>query len=284
MLAALFGVLSAGLMFAFLNSRGGDGGLNESLSSGDGAESVLVVTRNVAVGEKIVSDMVTSRTVPVGGLLEGRLNKSEDIVGKVATAPLFAGEQVLAAKITTFENQTTLAYKVPDGMRALGLQVPHEAWINGGLVQPGDRVDVLAISITSQVDPLTGQEKVTILSGIIAQDVEVLAVKQTLVRRIPNLDEQARRAAAGGATTGAAASSGSVASTALKEGDMGTYETAISITLAVTPEQAAKIAIIDIIKDDQAQYRIMTRQKGDATKLTGQVTWNVEDVFDTKKK
>lgn len=285
MLAALFGVLSAGLMFAFLNSRGGDGGRDTAINGGDGAQSVLVVTRNVAVGEKIVSDMVTSRTIPLGGLLEGRLTKNEEIVGKVATAPLFSGEQILAAKVTTFENQTTLAYKVPDGMRALGLQVPHEAWIDGGLVQPGDRIDVLAISITTTVDPLTGQEKVTILSGIIAQDVEVLAVKQMLVRRIPNLDERARKAAVNGtANPDGAPAAGANPPAATKEGDAGTFETAISMTLAVTPEQAAKIAIIDVLPDDHAQYRIMARQKGDATRLTGQVTWGIDDVFDTKKK
>ncbi len=282
MLAALFGVLSAGLMFAFLNSRGGDGGLNDQLNAGDGAESVIVVSRNIAVGEKITPDMVTARTFPAGALLEGRLANSEDIVGKVATAPLFAGEQVLAAKVTRFENQTTLAYKISDPkLRAVGLQVPHEAWVVGGLVQPGDRIDVLAISIASQLDPLTGQEKTTILSGVIAQNVEVLAVKQTLVRRIPNLDERAKNANGTGAT---AAATGADAPVALKEGDTGTYETAISITLALTPEQAAKVAIIDVIKDDLAQYRIMVRQKGDQVTLEGQVTWSIEDVFDTKKK
>ena len=283
MLAALFGVLSAGLMFAFLNSRGGDGGLNDTLNFGDGAETVFVVSRNIAVGEKITAEMVVSKTVPSGALLEGRLSNSQDIVGKVATAPMFAGEQVLSAKVTRFEDQTTLSYKVPDGMRALGIQVPHEAWIGAGLIQPGDRVDVLAISIASQVDPLTGVEKVSILSGIIAQDVEVLAVKQTLVRRIPNLDERAKKNADGSATDPAYAA-GANAPAAVKEGDKGTYETAISLTLALTPEQAAKVAIIDVIKDDAAQYRILARQKGDAIKLTGQVTWSVDDVFDTKKK
>lgn len=283
MLAALFGVLSAGLMFAFLNSRGGDGGLNDTLNAGEGAESVIVVSRDIAVGEKITPDMVTAKTIPAGALLEGRLANTENIVGKVATAPLFAGEQVLSAKITRFEDQTTLAYKISDPkLRAVGLQVPHEAWVVGGLVQPGDRVDVLGVSIASQTDPLTGQEKTTILSGIIAQNVEVLAVKQTLVRRIPNLDERAKNASGAGTTANTA--TGADAPVALKDGDTGTYETAISITLALTPEQAAKVGIIDVIKDDQAQYRIMVRQKGDQATVEGQVTWSIDDVFDTKKK
>jgi Flp pilus assembly protein CpaB len=285
MLAALFGVLSAGLMFAFLNSRGGDGGLNDTLNSGDGAESVAVVSRDIAVGETITDKDVVFKTIPATALLEGRLSSSEDILGKVATAPMFAGEQVLAAKVTRFEDQTTLAYKISDPkLRAVGLQVPHEAWVVGGLVQPGDRVDVLGVSIASQLDPLTGQEKTTILSGVIAQNVEVLAVKQTLVRRIPNLDERAKKAKADGTATADGTTSGADSPVALKEGETGTYETAISITLALTPEQAAKVGIIDVIKDDQAQYRIMVRQKGDQSTIEGQITWSIEDVFDTKKK
>ena len=55
MLAAVFGILSAALMFAFLNSRGAkDSTLDQALNAGNGAESVLVFTRDVGAGEKII--------------------------------------------------------------------------------------------------------------------------------------------------------------------------------------------------------------------------------------
>ncbi len=275
MLALLFGILSAGLMFAFLNSRGGDGGLEATLSSSEGAESVLVVTRDIAVGEKITKDDVALRTVSATDLLNGRLTKNEDVVDKVATAPMFQGEQVLAAKVTTYVGQTTLSYKVPEGLRALSVIVPHEAWANGGLAQPGDRVDVLGVSIAAQVDPLTGQERTTVLSGVIAENVEVLAVAQTLVRIVPNVDAKGASTAASGTTASGAE--------APKKGEAGTFQEALSVTLALTPEQAAKVGLIDVLKDDQAQYRIMTRQKGDDRKLEGRITWGLEDVFDLRK-
>ncbi|OAI43553.1 hypothetical protein AYO38_10625 [bacterium SCGC AG-212-C10] len=289
MLAALFAVLSGGLMFAFLSNRGGDGGsaLNDQLNGAAGSETVVVLTRDVAVGEKIVSDMLTTRPLPAGVLLPGHVAKREDIEGKVATAPMYAGEQVLTAKVTTFEGQTTLAFKVPEGMRGLSLQVPHEAWMGAGLVQPGDRVDVLGVTTLSKVDPLTGEEKPLILAGIIAQDVEVLAVSQSIVKTIPNTDARKAATASASATPGAEGSTaatpaagGAVAQDATKEG-AGSYETAISITLALPPDLAAKVAIIDAMKDDIGQYRILPRQKGDSQPVQGAVSWDLEDVFIT---
>ena len=281
MLAAVFGILSALLMFAFLSSRGGDTASDTAFSGGT-AQSVVVVTRNVNVGEKVTSDMLGLKSYPTGALLTGFIPSKdmESLVGKVATAPLFEGEQVIQAKVSTYEGQNTLAWKIPDGMRALTLQVPHEAWIAAGLPQPGDRVDILAITTLSRIDPLTGQERPDVVAGYMAQDVEVLAIAQSLVKTVPNLD--AKKANADGTVTpgGAAA----VAPSA-KPGETGnTYEKSISITLALPPDLAARVALVDAMKDDVGQYRILPRQKGDAAPITGTTTWSYDDIFPAKKK
>lgn len=280
MLAALFGVLSAGMMFAFLSSRGGDGGsVEDALRDTGEVESVVVLARDVEFGTTITPDMLTTRPVPVSALLPGAETDASSIVGKVSTTRLFAGEQVIPGKVTTFNDQTTLAFKVPEGMRALSLEVPHEAWVNGGLPQPGDRVDVLAITTLNTVDPLTGQERPEVLSGIIAEDIMVLAAAQTVVNYVPAAESEAVEGAEGDPESGAAGTSESSEPAYRPLGGEGTYETAISITLAVTPEQAARIAIIDAMKDDQGQYRLLTRQQGDRSPLEGTNTWTLEDVF-----
>ncbi|MGI8927505.1 MAG: Flp pilus assembly protein CpaB [Tepidiformaceae bacterium] len=277
MLAAVFGILSAALVFAFLNSKGGDGGGLPAADETGGAESVVVVTRDIQAGEKITSDMLTTRSLPASALLTGRLTRTEDVVGKVATAPLFIGEQVVAPKVTTFAGQNTVSFKVPDGLRALALQVPHEAWVVGGLVQPGDHVDILGLMTLIAVDPLTGVERLDTLTGIVAQDVEVLAVSQSLIKVVPNTDAKAGATVVPGATT-APSTAGS------KPLDTGeTYEKSLSVTVAVTPELAAKLALLDAMKDDQGQYRLIVRQKGDEEKLTGSITWSLEDIL-TKKR
>jgi Flp pilus assembly protein CpaB len=275
LIAAAFGILSATLVFAYLNSQGSEKSQPGAPSVGNvegGGEMVVVMTRDIKVGEKITADMLTTRAIPASAVLPNHATKPEDVVGKVATGPIYTGEQVLNAKVTSFNEQNSLAFRVPDGMRALSLQVPHEAWIAAGLVQPGDRVDVIGITTLSKTDPLTGQEKPDVLSGVIAQDVEVLAVAQSIVRVVPNLDQRAKQA------SGATNTAGSPL------GDGATYEKSISVTLALTPEAAAKVALIDALKDDVAQYRLIVRQKGDGTPIAGRVTWSLEDVFDTKKR
>lgn len=280
MLAAVFGILSAMLMFAFLSSRGGDSGVNSALNSAGGAESVVVVSRDIQVGDKITSDMLSMKSLPAAAVLPGHLTKPDDIVGKVATAPMFAGEQALAAKVTTFEGQNTLAYKVPDGMRAVSLQVPHEGWITGGLPQPGDRVDFLAVVALTRTDPLTGQEKPDVVSGIIAQNVEVLAMSQKLVKTVPNVDATATASG----TPSASATPTIAQSDAQPLSDGATYEKAISVTLALPPDLAAKVSLVDAMKKDVGQWRLLVRQKGDTTPITGQTQWTYDDLFSGTKK
>jgi Flp pilus assembly protein CpaB len=274
LLACAFGLLSALLVFAFLNSRGGGEDVNSKIFAGEGAETVVVLTRDVNVGEKITSDMLTTRTIPATALLPGRVKDSDlsTLVGKVATAPMFAGEQVIDAKVTTYVGQDTLAYKVPQGMRAISLQVPHEAWIAAGLPQPGDRVDILGITTLSKVDPLTGEEKPNVVAGYIAQDVEVLAVAQAVVKTVPKVD--GANGGAGGTGTGTSATTAG----AVKQ-EAATYEKAVSITLALPPDLAAKVALIDAMRDDVGQYRILPRQKGDTDPITGKQVWTYDDLF-----
>lgn len=281
MLAAVFGILAAVLMFAFLKGRGGsnENVLNEALKAGGASESVVVVARDIQPGEQITADMLTTKPIPVTALLSGRIKDVEEIEGKVATAPLFAGEQVIEAKVTTYAGQNTLAFKVPAGLRSLSLEVPHEAWIAGGLVQPGDRVDILGITVLAKTDPLTGEEKPNVVSGYLVQDAEVLAVSQKIVKSIPNLDLRVKNPQAAG-TAGAA-----VAPVASPGDKTDSFEKAISVTLALTPEQAAKVALIDAMKDDAGQYRILVRQKGDTNKVTGTQAWTLDETIpDPKKK
>ena len=284
LLAAIFGLLSAALMFAFLNGSGSDNGdtIQDIVTAETASTTVVVLVRDVAVGEEITADMLTTRPIPLSAVLETSITDIEEVVGKVATTPLFIGEQIIPQKVTTFDGENTLAYKVPAGMRSLSLEIPHEAWNAAGLVQPGDRVDILGITTFLTVDPLTGEEKLDLRGGLIAQDAIVLAVSQELVRIVPNLD--AREGAADPLDPEAAGASLSAEDDATLNaqplGDTASFEEAISVTLALLPEEAAKVAIIDALKDDQGQYRILVRQTGDREILTGKTSWSFEDLFE----
>ena len=273
LLAAVFGILSAMLMFAFLNSRGGDDSeVNDQLNSSAGAETVVVVTRDINVGDRITADMLGTKTVPAVALIDGWMKDSDasKLEGQVAVAPMYAGEQVIESKVSTYEGQNTLTWKVPEGMRALGLMVPHEGWIAGGLPQPGDRVDVLGITVLTIADPLTGQERPDLLAGYIAQDVQVLAVSQTVVKTVPKVTSEDDETTVSG-EPGAQA--------VVADEEAGTFEKAISVTLALPPDLVAKVALIDAMEDDVGQYRIVVRQKGDADPISGKTTYSYQDIF-----
>ncbi len=290
LLAAAFGVLSALLMFAFLNSRGGDSGAQQGFDFGAGAESVVVVTQDIQVGETITDQMLGVKTVPSASLLPGFYPDTSlnSLVGKVATSPMYAGEQVIEPKVTTYDGQDTATWKVPEGMRGLSLQVPHESWIAAGLPQPGDRVDILGLATLIAIDPLTGEQRPDVIAAYIAQDVEILAISQSVVRTVPKIDQDpaavitGEAGTDGGATTvpgGEAPAATTGGARAVAPGDGETYEAAISITLALPPDLAAKIALLDAMEDDIAQYRVLLRQKGDKEPVAGQDVFSWEDVF-----
>lgn len=282
MLAAVFGILSAMLMFAFLSNRGGSSdSVNKALNGAGGFESAVVISQDVPFGTVITSDMVGVQSVPRAALIDGHLTNSNDVVGKIATTSLFKGQQIVDRQFTTFEGQNTLTYKVPEGMRAVSLQVPSEAWITGGLPQPGDRVDFLAITALSRTDPLTGQERPDVVSGIIASNVEILAVAQTTVKSIPKIDKtNVSATGTPSASTTPAATGSSSDSKPLDNG--ATYEKAISVTLALPPDLAAKVSLVDAMKDDVGQYRLLLRRQGDTTDVSQKI-YTYDDIFPAKK-
>lgn len=287
MVAAILGILSALLMFAFLSSRGGSSS-TPKVGTGTGAtQSAVIVTKDIQVGQKVTADDVTVQPVAASALLPGHLSNTSDVIGKVATAPMFAGEQVLPAKVTTFAGQTTLAYKVPAGMRAVSIQVPQESWIVGGLPQPGDYVDFLAITTLTKTDPLTGNQTPDVEAGLIAQNVEILAIAQTMVDTVPNIDNPAAASTTPGA--GSTAGAGGAAPVAtVSPADTGaakpggkdqTFEKAVSVTLALPVDVAARVELVDAMKKDTGQWRLLLRQKGDTSIVSGVTSWNYTDLF-----
>ncbi|HXU22478.1 MAG TPA: Flp pilus assembly protein CpaB [Tepidiformaceae bacterium] len=282
MVAAILGILSALLMFAFLSSRGGSSNSPAVTAGGGATQSAVVVTKDIQVGDKVTDDDITVEPVAANALLPGHLVSTKDVVGKIATAPMFAGEQVIPEKVTTFVGQTTLAYKVPAGMRAVSIQVPQESWIVGGLPQPGDFVDFLAITTLTKTDPLTGNQTPDVQAGLIAQNVQVLAIAQTMVDSVPNVDAATTPAAGStaGTTQGAAATASPVASGAVKPGGKdATFEKAVSVTLALPIDVAARVELVDAMKKDVGQWRLLLRQKGDTSIVTGTTKWTYDDLF-----
>jgi pilus assembly protein CpaB len=129
---------------------------------------VLVAAKDISKGAVIDYDMLAFKAMPVNFVQPGALGSRESAVGKTALATIMAGEQILATKLAAPGTGLTLAGKTPPGKRAvtIGLEASSAA---GGMIRPGDHVDVLAI-FTNPAVTIT-----------LFQDILVLAVGKEMV-------------------------------------------------------------------------------------------------------
>ena len=129
---------------------------------------VLVAAKQISKGAVIDYNMLAFKVMPVKFTQPGALRARELAVGKTALVPIMPGEQILATKLAAPGAGLTLAGKTPPGKRAFTITFDPVAAV-GGMVRPGDHVDVLA-SFSKQQIMLT-----------LFQNVLVLAVGQQMV-------------------------------------------------------------------------------------------------------
>ena len=129
---------------------------------------VLVAAKQISKGAVIDYNMLAFKVMPVKFTQPGALRARELAVGKTTLVPIMPGEQILATKLAAPGTGLTLAGKTPPGKRAFTITFDPAAAV-GGMVRPGDHVDVLA-SFSKQQIMLT-----------LFQNVLVLAVGQQMV-------------------------------------------------------------------------------------------------------
>jgi pilus assembly protein CpaB len=101
----------------------------------------LVAARHIPSGTRLAPGMLEIREIPRAFIQPGALRSADEADGQIAVAPIAAGEQVLANKIT--RGGVALALAVPPGKRAVSVGVDAAGGV-AGLLQPGDLVDVIA--------------------------------------------------------------------------------------------------------------------------------------------
>ncbi len=238
LLALILALITGALVYAA--TSGGD----DEVPAQAGGETVLVVTaaRDIPAGRTITADMLALTRVDSGALLEGAFRDTAAVVGQVARIPIYAGEQLIPAKLASEPARDGLSYVVPPGMRAMAVKVDKVIGA-GGLVRPGDRVDILAV-LDLEYGDLAGGRTLTLPEAVlVAQNVEVLAVEQALENRPP---------------AGAA------------QGDEGTLveqpepnPEATVVTLALTPELMQRV----FLAEEEGSIRLAVRPAGEGTSL-----------------
>lgn len=160
LIPALFGLAVTGLVYALLQ---------KAQPAGKDEPMVTVVTAKQAIPArtKITGELIELRTVPKRFAWPGAMQKADQVVGKVTTKALAAGEPILPAALNMPETDAGLAFAVPAGFRAMTVPADEITGVAGRLAV-GDHVDVIAILPKE----IAGLEKATLL----LEDLVILAL------------------------------------------------------------------------------------------------------------
>ncbi len=227
LIAVLLGGLAAALVYAKLSTDGGGGG-----GGSTSATSAQIVVAKTAIKQRtlVTAEMLELKSVPTNLVVTGAFTSVTDVVGKVTKYPLDANEQIVVTGVVDLSSPQAdaLSQVVPTGKRGFSISVS-EVKSAGGLVLPGDYVDIVWVCCKDQVA----------LARTVLQNVQVAAISQNIVPSGP----------AGGSEDPVAA-----------EGTAPKPE-AISMTLLITDQQAHLL----LMAENTGDMRAALRGVGDTT-------------------
>ncbi|MEG1624271.1 MAG: Flp pilus assembly protein CpaB [Raoultibacter sp.] len=134
------GLLSALAVFAYTQSvqHDADASRSEALARYGGEQvEVCVAARNLAAGETVSSDSVTTKLWLADLLPDGAVRQASEVTGKQVTSSILAGEVISQKR---FE-KTASELEVPEGLSALSVPAKDVQSVGGSLVS-GTKVDV----------------------------------------------------------------------------------------------------------------------------------------------
>ena len=105
---------------------------------------MVTAAQNIAANTAITEEMLTLTDVSTDSVLPGAVTKISDAVGKTVNAELYQGEQVISKKLISpgDSSNTTLAYAIEKGMRAITIAVDSTTGV-AGMIHPSDKVDII---------------------------------------------------------------------------------------------------------------------------------------------
>jgi pilus assembly protein CpaB len=247
LLALGLGVLGAVLVYVAFSRDSGT-----TRTGGPTDIPVVVARQEIAARTKITASMVELRYVSADAASQLAYSDVQSVVGQVARFPIAANEQILTSKLvaptTSAGAGRSLSFVVPQGKRAIAIKVS-EVVSAGGLVLPGDYVDILVVYDiefqSSPSDPTSREKAESYFVHTLFQNVEVLAVSQAVVDVVPE-------------ATNSSATGQRVRNTEGKPNPE-----AITVTLALSPADAQKL----YLAESNGRIRMTVRAFGDSQEV-----------------
>jgi Flp pilus assembly protein CpaB len=226
----------------------------QALSQVASRTKVVVAKVSLPAQTVLSSDNVELREVANDAVAPNAATALGDVLNKAVSVPVAAGEQIVGHRLATSATDPTvrkLSDLVPAGKRAMSVTFT-EVSSAGGLITPGDFVDVIAVFNKGTM----GKDQ----SMILMQDVLVLAVGQSA-----SADLLPRQGAPAGSQSTASASlplptRGGTTSVPIPQptpssGVPSAPSSTRTVTLAVDPEAAERLALAE----DYGRLRYIVR-------------------------
>ncbi len=176
LLAILLAVATGWLTLTYINN------VKRTTLANTAPRTVIVAAADIPARTTITQAMVQTTTLPSSVVERDAIDTTSQAVGQLSLITIPAGSQLTTSKVGT-PADTGLPVRLAPGRRAVSIQIDKVKGISG-LLQPGDRVDIIAIP------PKTGNELP--LGATILRGIRVLAIGTSLetTSATPSPEEQ----------------------------------------------------------------------------------------------
>ena len=196
-------------------------------------EFILKAKKTIPVGTRIDESMLRRADFPTTYVSVKTAKNVSEVLGQVALVTIFEGQPILTNNLIPFD-EGALNRRVPAGQRAvtIGIRDDQDVVGVGGLLRPGQFVDVLVTLFINTSELEKGKRAPTVIAGIqepnlkaevrtVFQNVKILAVGKDLKLE-----------------------TASVSRGAFSQSEQPTTK---NITVALTPEDAQKLVLVQAI-------------------------------------
>lgn len=146
-------------------------------------KKILVAVKEINIGDKLDGQNVKLEVWPKDRVPDGTITDLEKLADKFPRTRLYAGEPIMTAKLMDAKGRGSESITIPKGYRVVSVPVTVDTAVSG-LLQPGDRVDLLVFFRKNSEIPETG-------TRTLLRDVNVFGVDGATDRSI-DADGQAR--------------------------------------------------------------------------------------------
>lgn len=127
---------------------------------------VVVSSMEIKENTEIKSDMVKIINIAESAVTPNVVTKLEEAVGNIATRDIYTGEQIILQEVAKpGESKQKLSYMIEAGKRAVSVKVDEVSGISG-LIEPGNKVDVVVVYDESSTSEIILQDIVVLSTGM----------------------------------------------------------------------------------------------------------------------